>query len=541
MSAESDSDISVHLRVSTAEPERAEIRHVNHDLQMEDHGPSLDNSLIERADHGVSQSEDLSATKTVTNVSQNWGDVPTIFTNGTKSGVSDGITVSTSTIFTSKAMCVGSAGDVPFTIVSSLNRDNVEDVDGTVDDVKSHYLGARSKDDMFRSRRTDYNGGESLPSSQMKLKDVSFEQLSNSRVNRNFDEFDRELFNTSTPNVSFEIECLQKEWSSLQKIYRFEKELLSVSELQQLRRERFEIIPGELNDSSSEADCLRFFIAGVRRAINYCRTLRRCNSETVSKSDSPKLSQVKTECSENTRESESSVSVSNVVIANEDRRMRSFGNECEYLSRMRKLEERHKELEKRIIALQDKLFLQTLDVPKHNVSLDLSQGRDVSDSQEQRLLLAMANENSDESKFRDSVNSNSSVSAQVSSSLSYQNVSLDDLKYTPDSGTNSSCSSNSERSSSVERKPVRIKREPSISHESSFDNDCNSKQMSVTPVKGIRKHSSDEYRTRRSSESSKHSDSVSEKYDKRKSRHNFSKEKRVSCQMKRNDSGSESE
>ena len=110
-------------------------------------------------------------------------------------------------------MCVESRpiGNVPFTIVSLSNRDNVEDVDGTVDDVKSHYLGARSKDDMFRSRRTDYNGGESLPSFQMKLKDVSFEQLSNSRVNRNFDEFDRELFNTSMPNVPFEIECLQNE------------------------------------------------------------------------------------------------------------------------------------------------------------------------------------------------------------------------------------------------------------------------------------------------------------------------------------------
>ena len=48
MNTESDSDISVHLRVSTAKPEHAEIRHVNHDLQMEDHGPSLDNLLIER-------------------------------------------------------------------------------------------------------------------------------------------------------------------------------------------------------------------------------------------------------------------------------------------------------------------------------------------------------------------------------------------------------------------------------------------------------------------------------------------------------------
>ena len=78
MNTESDSDISVHLRVSTAGMEHAEIRHVSHDLQMEDHGPSLDNPLIERTDHGVSQSKDL-FTKN--------------FTNGTESGVSDGITV----------------------------------------------------------------------------------------------------------------------------------------------------------------------------------------------------------------------------------------------------------------------------------------------------------------------------------------------------------------------------------------------------------------------------------------------------------------
>ena len=542
MNTESDSDISVHLRVSTAGTERAEIRHVNHDLQMEDHGPSLDNLLIERADHGVSQSDITTRSFTIGTESGGISTGTKVFTDGTNtSGVSDIMTVSTSTIFTSKAMCVGSTGDVPFTIVSSLNRDIAENVDGTVDDVKSHYLGARSKDDMFRSRRTDYNGGESLPSSQMKLKDVPLEQMSNSRVNRNFDEFDRELFNTSTPNVSFEIECLQKELSSLQKIYHLEKDLLSVSALQQLRREHVEFAVGERNDFSGEVEYLRALIDGVRKEIDYLRTLGGNNSEMVSKSDHSKFPKVKTEYSENIHEIDIPVSVSNLTTQSKRRLLPSFGNEHEYLSRMRQLERQNKEQEERIIALQDKLFLQTIDVPKHNVSLELSQGRDVSDSQEQRLLLAMANESSDESKFRDSVNSNSSVSAQVSSSLSYQNVSLDDSKYTPDSRTNSSRSSNSERSSSVERKPVRIKREPSISHESSVDNDCDSKQMSATPVKGIRKHSSDEYRTRRSSESSKHSDSDSEKYDKRKSRHKSSKDKRVSFQTKRNDSESESE
>ena len=510
MSTDSDSEISTSMYNPAAGQARADLGHISHDLQtMEVHGPSL---------------SDVCGTKSLTDGTES-GSISIGIDQSNKSSCAS-MNESSATISTSKAMCVGSADDDRFTIVSSTNKDTVMDDGETIDGAASDYSGY-CRSDMIPSRRTDYNGGECLPSSQLKLK-----QLNDSRMNKN---------STTTLKTYFEIELLRKKLSSLQTLYQIEKDLLSERELQRLRRERIEFTSIERNDFSCEKDYLRALINGVQKEIDYCSALKR-DSETVSEINFHKLSKVKTEYNKNnSRESESPVSVSNVAIANNDRRMPSFGNEREYLSRMRQLEERNRVHEERIISLQNMLYSQTIDLPRNITPLELSQGRDVSDSQEQRLLQAIANESGDENKLHDSVNSNSSIAAQVSSSLSYQNVSLDDVKYSPASETNSSCSSDRTRSSSVERKSVRIKREPSVSNESSADCDYDSKQMNVTPLKGIRKHSSDEYCTKRSSESSKQSDSDSEKFERRKSRHNSPKEKNVSFRTKRNESGSESE
>ena len=72
MNIESDSDISIPSRASTAEQEHAAKGHVEHDFGMSvNHGPLVDNLLTERADHGVSQNGELS-TKTVIIFPSSW-------------------------------------------------------------------------------------------------------------------------------------------------------------------------------------------------------------------------------------------------------------------------------------------------------------------------------------------------------------------------------------------------------------------------------------------------------------------------------------
>ena len=87
--------------------------------------------------------------------------------------------------------------------------------------------------------------------------------------------------------------------------------MLSVSALQKLRRERVEFDVGERNAFSGEVEYLCALITGVRKEIDYLRTLGGNKSEMVSKSDHSKLPKVKTEYSENIREIDIPMSVPN--------------------------------------------------------------------------------------------------------------------------------------------------------------------------------------------------------------------------------------